>query len=64
MQCICEILRALFIILINFVRLMSTIINHEQMVWSSRVITTENENNRSVIRIFCRLSLKGRTVLT
>ena len=43
---------------------MSTIINHEQMVWSSRVITTENENNRSVIRIFCRLSLKGRAVLT
>ena len=49
--------RALFIILMNFVRLVSTIFNHEQMVWSSHVITTVNENNRSVIGIFYKLSL-------
>ena len=51
--------RALVIILMNFVRLVSTIFNHEQMVWPSHVITTENENNRSVIGIFYKL-LHGR----
>ena len=53
------IFRALFITLIDFVSLMSTIFNHEQMVWPSHVITTENENNRSVIGIFYKL-LQGR----